>query len=248
MQIDAENFSRIKLAGFFLAFFFCLALQNFLAHEKKFPSRKVNLALGLLNGLLFSTVGFGVILWAISQRWGLLHQLQLPFWGEVLLSVLFLDLASNLWHRWNHFYPFLWSFHRVHHSERHMDAFTALRFHAGEVCLSYFLRIFLLASLGISLKALLVFECIFQFFNFFEHSDLSLPPRLESLCGLVFVTPAQHRLHHSALEKDLNFGTIFSFWDRLLGRFRRGEADYFPTGLEGVGDLSFWELLTMPKN
>ena len=247
MQIGAENFSRIKLAGFFLAFFFCLGLQFFLAHAKNFPSRKVNFALGVLNGWLSFTMGVGLIFWSTSQSWGLFHRWQLPFWAECFLSILLLDLVSNLWHRWNHFSPFLWRFHQVHHSERHMDSFTALRFHFGEVFFSFFLRVMVLSVFGISLEALLIFECLFQFFNLFEHSDISLSPKWEKFWGLIFITPAQHRLHHSALEKDLNFGTIFSFWDRILGRFRKGELNYFPTGLEGVGDLNFWELLKMPR-
>jgi len=38
----------------------------------------------------------------------------------------------------------------------------------------------------------------------------------------IVVTPGFHRLHHSRLrhETDANYGTVFPFWDMLLGTAR----------------------------
>jgi len=43
-----------------------------------------------------------------------------------------------------------------------------------------------------------------------------------------------HRIHHSAdhRETDSNYGTVFSFWDRLFGTWRSGTVALL--GLNGI--------------
>jgi hypothetical protein len=79
-----------------------------------------NLAVGFVNNLVAS-VGF-VGLWTLAGQWseahqfGLLHRLELPGWAHVLCAVLILDCWTYFWQRLNHRVPFLWRFHRLHHS------------------------------------------------------------------------------------------------------------------------------------
>ena len=49
------------------------------------------------------------------RRWGLLKQVSLPAWLEVLLGVALLDYTLYLWHILTHKVPFLWRIHQVHH-------------------------------------------------------------------------------------------------------------------------------------
>jgi sterol desaturase/sphingolipid hydroxylase (fatty acid hydroxylase superfamily) len=59
--------------------------------------------------------------------------------------------------------------------------------------------------------------------------------------GRVLVSPAYHRIHHSATGRlDINLGTVFAIWDTLSRRAvfpaRRpegSEATVIPTGLAG---------------
>ena len=80
----------------------------------------------------------------------------------------------------------------------------------------------------------MVFDALFGVANALEHGNFDLPARLERALGRALITPALHRRHHSVLreEHDSNFGTIFSFWDRL-GRtaLASGSDAQFPTGL-----------------
>ncbi|MBI4624749.1 MAG: sterol desaturase family protein [Verrucomicrobia bacterium] len=46
---------------------------------------------------------------------------------------LLLDCWTYFWHWLNHASPFLWRFHRLHHSDREMNVTTANRFHLGEI-------------------------------------------------------------------------------------------------------------------
>ncbi|HKJ86785.1 MAG TPA: sterol desaturase family protein [Spirochaetia bacterium] len=49
-----------------------------------------------------------------------------------MLTLLALDLWTYWWHRFNHTVPFLWRFHRAHHTDTEMGATTAYRFHPVE--------------------------------------------------------------------------------------------------------------------
>ena len=73
--------------------------------------------------------------WVEASRFGLIKFLGLPVWLEVPLAFMALDYTLYLWHALNHRVRFLWRFHQPHHSDRDMDASTALRFHFGEVAL-----------------------------------------------------------------------------------------------------------------
>ena len=91
-----------------------------------------NVAIGLGNGLVvrFGFIGawIAVMEWSREHAVGLLHWITTPDWLRWALALLLLDLWTYAWHRLNHTVPVLWRFHRLHHSDRQMDATTASRF------------------------------------------------------------------------------------------------------------------------
>ena len=95
-------------------------------------------------------------------------------------------------------------------------------------------RLAAITLLGAPPAGVLAFEAVFGIANVLDHGDFDLPPRFERWIDRILVTPALHRRHHSVerSERDSNFGTIFSFWDRL-GRtaLASGSDARFPTGL-----------------
>ncbi len=93
------------------------------------------------------------------------------------------------------------------------------------------------------------------FTNFFTHSNLGLPGRVDRLLKLALVTPSVHHLHHALEERaaNHNFGVIFTFWDRLFGTFMDrhpetdiGDYDYGLRDYREGGRLNLWVLLRMP--
>jgi sterol desaturase/sphingolipid hydroxylase (fatty acid hydroxylase superfamily) len=65
----------------------------------------------------------------------------------------------------------------------------------------------------------------------------------------VVITPSIHWVHHHAIraDTDSNYGTIFSFWDRLFGS--RSATERFASmkiGVERMRDRPFFRLLTAP--
>jgi sterol desaturase/sphingolipid hydroxylase (fatty acid hydroxylase superfamily) len=189
-----------------------------------------NLIIGGLNAVLVSVlfVGlwFAASVWADELRLGLMHWLQdgtgIPAWIHVLGAILLLDSWAYYWHKINHEIPFLWRFHRVHHSDPNMDVTTASRFHIGEIFFSSLFRIPLIVLFGVYLWELVLYETLMFAVVQFHHANIYLPEKVDRAMRAVIVTPAMHRVHHSRWqpETDSNYSSLFSFWDRLARTFR----------------------------
>ncbi len=176
-----------------------------------------------------------------------------PAWWRgspgVALDLLLLDALIYWWHRANHEWRFLWRFHGVHHLDRFLDTTTALRFHFGEVLLSALARAGVILLIGFPLSSILAFEAVVLIAAIFHHSDLALPPRLEAWLSRLVITPSIHWVHHHRrrVDTDSNYGTIFSFWDRLFATSsptRRSST--MAIGVEGEEELDFLALLLRP--
>jgi sterol desaturase/sphingolipid hydroxylase (fatty acid hydroxylase superfamily) len=153
---------------------------------------------------------------------GLLGLAALPAWGRILVVVVVLDGLTYLAHVLMHKLAPAWRFHRVHHSDVHVDVTTAFRQHPLETLWRFaFLGAGALA-LGAGPVALAVYLGLSALNAQLEHADVVLPWRVDRWLRLVISTPAMHRVHHSRAqaETDTNYSNIFSFWDRLFGTYR----------------------------
>jgi len=170
-----------------------------------------------------------------GQGWGVCALDAVDGIGCTIAVLLLFDLWMYAWHRANHRIPLLWRFHRVHHTDPSMDSTTALRFHPGELLLSNLANLPIVVLLGMTLSQLIVYKTLMIVVILFHHSNLAVPARVDRLLRTVIVSPAVHRVHHSVVrsETDSNYGTLFSFWDRLFGSYRRradGHAIRFGIG------------------
>jgi len=156
-----------------------------------------------------------------------------------LLSVFLLfDGWMYLWHRLNHRVPFFWRFHQVHHSDTALDTTTTFRFHPGEICLSHIFNLAVFAILGMSASHLLSYKVIFWGVIIFHHSNTAFPLTFDRFLRRLIVTPFMHRIHHSPLrpETDSNYGSVFSFWDKLFKSYRvRDQVNNVVFGLDTLG-------------
>jgi len=191
-----------------------------LAHGAK------NMLLGVTNGLVTS-LGFAGLWWWAAEASarhgsGLLHWFSWPAAVETALAFLLLDAWTYAWHRMNHRIGFLWRFHRVHHSDPHMDATTANRFHVGEIVLSSLLRVPLIWLLGARLEHLALYELMMFAVVQFHHANISLGPRADRVLCWFIVTPVMHKVHHSRWqpETNSNYSSFLSVWDRVFRSFR----------------------------
>jgi sterol desaturase/sphingolipid hydroxylase (fatty acid hydroxylase superfamily) len=157
-----------------------------------------------------------------TQGWGLFNWLALPDWFEVIVAILILDCAIYWQHVIFHHVPLLWRFHRMHHADQHIDVTTGLRFHPVEILMSMAIKFAVIAALGPSAFAVLLFEIILNASSMFNHSNVRLPAALDHALRLALVTPDMHRVHHSVIpqETNSNFGFNVPWWDRLFGTYR----------------------------
>lgn len=189
-----------------------------------------NLGIVALNTVLVRVAlpgsALGVALLAEERGFGLLRELALPGWAALPLGVLLLDLAIYLQHVLFHAVPVLWRVHRMHHADLDFDVTTGARFHPLEIVVSALIKMGVVAALGASASAVLVFEIALSGTALFNHANAGLPSAVDRIARWFVVTPDMHRVHHSATpsETNRNFGFSFPWWDRLLGTYRAEPA------------------------
>jgi len=214
------------------------------------------ISLTILNSavfsLLFAAATINSALHVSANHLGILNTFSLPFWQKVFLSVVFMDLIFYAWHLLNHKAALLWRFHRVHHSDLNMDVSTATRFHVGELALSSCIKIGLIYLIGANVVSIILFESLLGLTAQFQHNCVKVPLWFERIFYLLFVPPSMHRIHHSVViqERNTNYGTILSIWDRLAGTLLRDvDQEGIVIGLgpyRKSGDLGLRSLLVMP--
>jgi sterol desaturase/sphingolipid hydroxylase (fatty acid hydroxylase superfamily) len=202
--------------------------------------------------LLVRPTALAVLQWASDKPFGLVHIIPMPAAAQFVLSFVLMDLTFYWWHVANHWIPFLWRFHNVHHIDPDLDVSTAFRFHFGEVALSAGFRVVQVGAIGLSAWMFAIYELVFQANTAFHHSNVRLPIRIERLLNLVIVTPRMHGIHHSQVraETNSNYSVVFSWWDRL----HRTEGLNIPQSNIVIGvpaysdtaDNRFWSALLLP--
>jgi sterol desaturase/sphingolipid hydroxylase (fatty acid hydroxylase superfamily) len=159
----------------------------------------------------------------VAEHLPLLRQdLLAPLPAPLAFAVLFvaMDLCSYWAHRATHAIGPLWLFHAIHHSQTRLSALTNFRFHAGDVFFRTLVQFVPFTLLGApsfaGVPLLWITVPLTVFLESLAHCDLgwTFGP-----LGALVVSPAFHRVHHSAEERHhhRNYGIAFSFWDRLFG-------------------------------
>lgn len=142
------------------------------------------------------------------------------------------DFTRYWLHRFLHTVPFLWEFHKVHHSAKVLNPLTFYRVHPLENILFGF-RYSL--SIGLTTGVFLYFfgskigvvEVIganaFVFIFSLLGSNLRhshIPLGYFSFLEKWFISPKQHQIHHSKKFFDKNYGGYLSIWDRIFGTLK----------------------------
>ena len=165
-----------------------------------------------------------------------------PFALQFVVYALVSDFLQWNVHRLLHGVPFLWQFHKVHHSIHRMDWAGNFRFHWVEVIVYRSLLYVPLLWLGGDAAPLFAVIVVATAWGHFNHSnlDVSLGP-----LARVFNSPRMHLWHHDASDEGgtaKNFGIVFSLWDFLFGtaywpRERPPERIGYPGDGEMPADL-----------
>jgi len=161
---------------------------------------------------------------------------------QTMVSILAMDFGLFLAHCLQHRVPVLWEFHKVHHSAQVLTPVTAYRMHPVDDVLSmslaglsggivvgtfHFLQPGNAGSITVlGLNAVLFLYYLAGYNLRHSHLWLSYGPILSR----IFISPAQHQIHHSKASQhwSKNFGFIFACWDQWFGSL------YVPRGKESI--------------
>jgi sterol desaturase/sphingolipid hydroxylase (fatty acid hydroxylase superfamily) len=140
-----------------------------------------------------------------------------------------MDFANFMYHYLFHKIPFLWRFHRVHHSAEVLTPLTRWRFHPAEVVFELSFKgpfagvisgsVLHLFGMNVGVEATTLVAAMsiaFEASFFFRHSHVwvSYGP----VASRILCSPCMHHVHHSIDPRhwDKNFGLMLSIWDYLF--------------------------------
>ena len=218
----------------------------------------MNLSMSVMNTIvlraLFTTGAIGAAIVAESEGWGLLNLMMEPAWVEILGAIILLDFVIYGQHVLFHSIPFLWSLHKVHHSDVEIDVTTGVRFHPGEIVISMLIKIGAIMVIGAPIAAVLIFEVLLNATAMFNHGNVHIPAQVDRKLRWILVTPDMHRVHHSVLphECNRNFGFNLPWWDRVFGTYLNEPSkghEGMAIGLEQYRDptqLTWLNLIALP--
>ena len=152
---------------------------------------------------------------------------------SIITVMLFLAYELGYWlnHYLSHRIPFMWEFHRVHHSAEVLTPLTSFRVHpAYAMIFANILAISAATANGV--VHYLFGETSYQYafsdtnvilvifihtYVHLQHTHLWIPFR--GWLGRVFMSPAHHQVHHSADPKhhNKNLGSCLAVWDWIFG-------------------------------
>ncbi|HEY4920796.1 MAG TPA: sterol desaturase family protein [Xanthobacteraceae bacterium] len=189
--------------------------------------------------------------------------------GLVFTVVVFMavDFGNFLAHWLQHKIPWLWEFHKIHHSAEVLTPITALRVHpVGEILTTQVIALCVGAINGgffyvyqgpvaqVTIAGVNALDFLYYTVGAYHlahsHVWLMFPRGLRE----IFYSPALHLIHHSVdvKHRDKNFAFTFTLWDRLFGTLYIPHETEKDTLVLGLGDgeerdfQSVWQLYTTP--
>lgn len=168
----------------------------------------------------------------------------LPIWMQLLVLFIVSDFIQWNVHRWLHKYPWLWRFHKVHHSVKEMGFAAHLRYHWMETIVYKSVLYIPLAMIGFGITDFILVHIITIAIGHLNHSNV--PFDYGKVLKFVFNNPKMHIWHHAKHlpekhQKGMNFGISLSLWDYLFG------TAYLPKSGKDI-ELGFEDDETFPED
>ena len=193
------------------------------------------LALPTLHGLHAVASPF----WIWLRTWAI-FPIDLDRWDPEMKWVLAFaalfawDLLQYWAHRAQHRFPWLWRFHRLHHSDLNVSGATSSRIHllshlANIACIAIPMALLFPESPLSAWCAFLFFHC----YGYFNHTIL--PIELGPLTSVIS-GPKFHRVHHgiAVVHHDKNFAAFFPILDIVFGTYYEpAKNEQVETGIHG---------------
>lgn len=140
-----------------------------------------------------------------------------PFAAQFIAFLVLADFLQWCIHNLLHRVPWLWTFHKVHHSVTTMDWIGNWRFHWMEIAVYKTIQWLPLAWLDASPGTVFAVAVVTTAWGDFNHANLDVG--LGRL-GYVLNNPRMHLWHHDQSSEGgvaKNFGIVLSVWDHVFG-------------------------------
>lgn len=158
-----------------------------------------------------------------------------PFAVQFSLALALAELSAYWSHRWMHRIPWLWRFHKVHHTIEEMGWVAGSRQHPVDWAFSAACAAVPMLALGLPAGIFGVYALASGFWSVLVHSNVRI--RFGPLRHVV-VTPEFHHWHHSDRREaySRNYAAQFAFLDRVFGTLNRPDRVW--PGSYGVGEVA----------
>ena len=216
------------------------------------------------NFFLFSLIGYNAVsnvaVEAFSDFLGLFNIENLvaiqvaswPAWSQFLLLFVVADFIQWNVHRMLHHSPWLWEFHKVHHSVEEMGFAAHLRYHWMETVVYKSVQYIPLAMIGFGLDDFFILHLVTIVIGHLNHANVKIT---YGPLKYVLNNPVMHLWHHAKElptgSHGVNYGISLSLWDYLFGTaYIPNENANEPLGFENLESFpkTFWNQLTYPWN
>jgi sterol desaturase/sphingolipid hydroxylase (fatty acid hydroxylase superfamily) len=141
-----------------------------------------------------------------------------PVWSQFLLLFVVADFIQWNVHRWLHHSPWLWEFHKVHHSVEEMGFAAHLRYHWMETIVYKSVQYIPLSMIGFGLDDFFILHLVTILIGHLNHANVKIT---YGPLKYVLNNPVMHLWHHAknipAGSHGVNYGISLSLWDYLFG-------------------------------
>jgi sterol desaturase/sphingolipid hydroxylase (fatty acid hydroxylase superfamily) len=237
-------------------YFFWLIIISVLcfALERTIPSRPAQSIFreGFGQDLLWLLVNgafIGAIVALPVTRTPVAFLAEAPILVQLAVALVLKDFIDWCAHYLMHRVPWLWQFHKVHHTLEELDSVGSFRFHFVELALVglAYVPLFLL---GIDERVLLATAVFGTLVSHLSHSNLRLD---WGPLSWILITPQFHAWHHRRIlhgERGANFAVVLCIWDRIFGTVDLSTEEELPDALGFEVDdyfpATFLERFTYP--
>jgi len=206
-----------------------------------FNGHYVGVIIAIVSGKLIQLLNTSLYKLGLPVPESLALMQGMPLWLQFAVFFVVKDFIEWNIHRMLHRVPWLWEFHKLHHSIEELDWIGNMRFHWMEAVIYKSISYFPLAVIGVDTEVIFIIAIIGTLIGHLNHSNLAIswgPFRY------LLNSPNMHLWHHDVVVRgkgSQNFGITLSVWDWLFG------TAYMPE--EGQPErLGFAGMESYPRN
>ncbi len=160
----------------------------------------------------------------------------IPYVPQLFIALFVADLFQYSAHFLFHRIPYLWRFHAVHHSTKHLDWLAGSRTHFFDLVVVRAVTFLPVYAFGFDTTVFTSYVVIVALQAVLAHANTRIN---FGWLKYIFVTPQYHHWHHSDSPEayDKNFAIHLTLIDRMFGTYYP-IGDKWPDGT-GLGDAHF---------